>query len=153
MSRFVFLSIVIVLSLLPVVAPAAPAHNRPAPRWHGYGFLPGYHQPPNNSLPAYAQKASVSRMARRNGRPWYIDPTPSYYGYDGDWHYFGRPGFYGGRYNGGSFGHADADRADLELRIKLLLKTARMCIRLPATAAHGTKRTCRRSRYMSAIGG
>ena len=22
----------------------------------------------------------------------------------GDWHYFGRPGFYGGRYNGGSFG-------------------------------------------------
>jgi hypothetical protein len=78
--------------------------NRPAPRWHGYGFLPGYHQPPNNSLPAYAQKASVSRMARRDRRPWYIDPIPSYYGYDGDWHYFGRPGFYGGRYNGGSFG-------------------------------------------------
>jgi hypothetical protein len=24
--------------------------------------------------------------------------------FDGDWHYFGRPGFYGGRYNGGSFG-------------------------------------------------
>jgi hypothetical protein len=36
---------------------------------------------------------------------------------------------------------ADADRADLELRlIKLLLKTARVCIRLPATAAHGAKR-------------
>ncbi len=79
-------------------------HKRPAPSWHGYGFLPGYHQPPNNSLPAYAQKASVSRMARNNRRPWYIDPIPSYYGYDGDWHYFGRPGFYGGRYNGGSFG-------------------------------------------------
>jgi hypothetical protein len=102
MSRFVFLSIAIVLSLLPVVAPAAPVHKRPA--WHGYGFLPGYHQPLNNSLPAYAQNASVSRMARRNRRPWYIDPTPSYYGYDGDWHYFGRPGFSGGRYNGGSFG-------------------------------------------------
>src|SRR5882762_5412996 len=42
MSRLVFSSIAIVLSLLPVVAPA---HNRPAPRWHGYGFLPGYHQP------------------------------------------------------------------------------------------------------------
>ncbi len=104
MSRLVFRSIAIALSLLPVVAPAAPAHKRPAPRWHGYGFLPGYHQPPNNSLPAYAQKASVSRMARHNRRPWYIDPIPSYYGYDGDWHYFGRPGFYGGRYNGGSFG-------------------------------------------------
>jgi hypothetical protein len=103
MSRLVFLSIAIVLSLLPVVAPAAPAH-RLAPRWHGYGFLPGYHQPPNNSLPAYAQRASLSRMARHNRRPWYIDPIPSYYGYDGDWHYFGRPGFYGGRYSGGSFG-------------------------------------------------
>ena len=55
------------------------------------------------SLPAYAH-ASVSRMARHNRRPWYIDPIPSYYGYDGDWHYFGRPGFYGGRFNGGSFG-------------------------------------------------
>src|SRR5260221_12843644 len=96
MSRLVCLSIAIALSLLPVVAPAAPAHKRPAPRWHGYGFLPGYHQPPNNSLPAYAQKASVSRMARHNRRPWYIDPIPSYYGYDGDWHYFGRPGFYDG---------------------------------------------------------
>jgi hypothetical protein len=23
-------------------------------------------------------------MARRNGHPWYFDPTPSYCGYDGD---------------------------------------------------------------------
>jgi len=83
MLRLVFLSIAIVLSLLPVVAPAAPPHKRPAPRWHGYGFLPGYQQPPNNSLPAYAQKASASRMARRNQRPWYVDPVPSYYGCDG----------------------------------------------------------------------
>jgi hypothetical protein len=101
MSRSMFLLIAIVLSILPVVATA---RNRPAPRWHGYGFLPGYHQPPNNSLPAYAQKDSVLREARRNRRPWYIDPTPSYFGYDGDWHYFGQPGFYRGHYNGGSFG-------------------------------------------------
>jgi hypothetical protein len=101
MSRLVFLFIAIVLSIVPVVAPAAPAHKRPAPRWHGYGFLPGYRQPPNNSLPAYAQKASVSP---RNRRPWYIDPTPRYYGYDGELHYFGQPGFYRGHYNGGSFG-------------------------------------------------
>jgi hypothetical protein len=26
----------------------------------------------------------------------YIDPTPRYYGCDGDWHFFGGPGFYGG---------------------------------------------------------
>ena len=105
MSRFLFLLIAVVLSLLPVVASAAPAHKqRPAQRWHGYGFLPGYHQPPNNSRPAYTQKAAVLRAALRNQRPWYIDPVPVYYRYNGDWHYFGRPGFYGGRFNGGSFG-------------------------------------------------
>ena len=101
MSRLVFPLIAVVLSLLPVTASA---DKRPAPRWHGYGFLPGYHQPLNNSLPAYKQKAAVLRQAQRNRRPWYIDPVPSYVGYDGYFHYFGRPGFYGGRYNGGSFG-------------------------------------------------
>jgi hypothetical protein len=50
MSRLASLSIAIVLSLLPVVAPGAPAHNRPTPRWHGYGFLPGYHQPAASHL-------------------------------------------------------------------------------------------------------
>ena len=104
MPRLVCLSIAIVLSLLSPAAPAAPVHQRAAPRWHGYGFLPGYQQPLNNNLPLYAQKDAMRRLASRERRPWYIDPVPSYYGYDGDWHYFGRPGFYGGRYNGGSFG-------------------------------------------------
>ena len=105
MSRSVCLSIAVVLSLLSVVASAAPIHKRPAARWHGYGFLPGYRQPLNNSLPLYRQEAAVLRGARRDRRPWYIDPTPSYYGYDGNRYYFGRPGFGGGgRYNGGSFG-------------------------------------------------
>ena len=102
MSRLVFPLMAIVLSLLPVVAPAAPAHKRPAPRWHGYGFLPGYHQPPNNSLPATPRKRFGAWRAKP--APLDIDPVPDYYGYDGNWHYFGRPGFYGGRYNGGSFG-------------------------------------------------
>jgi hypothetical protein len=109
MLRLMCLSIAVVLSLLPVVAPAAPVHKRPVSRpvshWHGYGFLPGYHQPLNNSLPLSAQTLPTSRMALRKGRHWYIDPVPSYYGYDGNWHYFGRPGFdNGGRYNGGSYG-------------------------------------------------
>jgi hypothetical protein len=104
MSRLVCLSIAAVLSLLSVVATAAPIHKRPTPRWHGYGFLPGYHQPLSNSLPLYAQKDARRRLASRERRPWYIDPVPRYYGYDGDWHYFGRPGLDGGRYNGGSFG-------------------------------------------------
>jgi hypothetical protein len=112
MSRLVFrpvprlalLAIAIVVSLSSLAASAAPPHKRTAPRWHGYGFLPGYQQPLNNSQPLYAQKNAIPRLARANRRPWYIDPVPQYYGYDGDWHYFGRPGFYGGHYNGGSFG-------------------------------------------------
>jgi hypothetical protein len=104
MSRLLCLSIVIVLSLLSVAAPAAPVHKRPPPRWHGYGFLPGYQQPLNNSLPLYDQKDGTRRLANRERRPWYIDPTPRYYGYDGNSYYFGRPGFYRGHYNGGSFG-------------------------------------------------
>ena len=105
MPRLVCLSIAIVLSLMSVAAPAAPIHKRPASGWHGYGFLPGYQQPLNNSLPLYVQKDAMRRLASRERRPWYIDPTPRYYGYDGNSYYFGRPGFYGGgRYNGGSFG-------------------------------------------------
>jgi hypothetical protein len=44
------------------------------------------------------------RASRSATAPWYIDPVPRYFGYDGTWHYFGRPGFYRGRYNGGTFG-------------------------------------------------
>ena len=104
MLRILSVLTVILLSLSPVVTAGAPAQKRHVAHWHGYGFLPGYHQPLSNSQPLYAQKDALSRMARRDRRPWYIDPVPSYYGYDGNWHYFGRPGFYGGRYNGGTFG-------------------------------------------------
>lgn len=101
MSRLC-LSLALVLSLISVAAEAA-AQKR-APRWHGYGFLPGYHQPLSNSVPLFKQKAADLRMARRQRRPWYIDPTPRYYGWDGELRYPGRPGFYRGRYNGGSIG-------------------------------------------------
>jgi hypothetical protein len=50
------------------------------------------------------QKDGLRRLARQNRRPWYIDPTPRYYGYDDELHYPGRPGFYNGHYNGGTFG-------------------------------------------------
>jgi hypothetical protein len=103
MSRLICLSIAVVLSLLSP-AQAAPVHKRPASHWHGYGFLPGYHQPPSNSQPLYAQKGALRYLAEHRGRPWYIDPVPRYVGYDGEWHYVGRPGIYGGRYNGGTFG-------------------------------------------------
>ena len=85
--------IILLLSLLPAMTSAAPAKH--AYHWHGYGFLPGYHQPPNNAVPVYGRKGAVT------GQP---DYSPQYLGYDDDWHYFGRPGFVRGRYNGGSFG-------------------------------------------------
>jgi len=46
------------LSLLPAIAFAAPAHKR-IYHWHGYGFLPGYHQLPDNSVPVYGSKGSI----------------------------------------------------------------------------------------------
>jgi hypothetical protein len=104
MSRILCLSIAVVLSLLPAAASAATTPKKPKPAWHGYGFLPGYQQPLSNSQPLYAQKDAMRRLARQNRRPWYIDPTPRYYGYDGELHYVGRPGFYRGQYNGGTFG-------------------------------------------------
>lgn len=93
MLRIASVSIVIFLSLLPAVTSAAPA-KRHANRWHGYGFLPGYHQPPNNTRPVFGARGAA------RGLP---DYTPSYW-YHGDRHYFGRPGFFRGRYNGGSIG-------------------------------------------------
>ncbi len=120
MKRLVCLSIVVVLSLLSVVAYAAPAHKRPVSHWHGYGFLPGYHQPLNNSQPLYGRQAAIARIAQRARRPWYIDPVPRYYGYDGNWHYFGRPGFYRRPLQWRRLWpvlDADTCRTDLELRL------------------------------------
>ena len=94
MSRILSVLIVVLLSLLPAVSSGAPTHKRNASHWRGYGFLPGYHQPPNNTVPVFG----ATRAAR--GGP---DYTPFYW-YNGDRYYFGRPGFYRGRYNGGSFG-------------------------------------------------
>jgi hypothetical protein len=105
MSRFLRLFIVIVLSLAATSAMAGPRHKKHAQRPHYYGFLPGYQQPLNNAAPLFKQEASVLRNARRKKRHWYIGPTPRYYNYwDGQLRYPGRPGFYRGRYNGGSFG-------------------------------------------------
>jgi hypothetical protein len=94
MLRLFSILIVILLSLLPAVTSAAPA-KRHANRWHGYGFLPGYQQPANNTVPVFG-----ARGAARGGP----DYTPYYYRYNGDRSYFGRPGFFRGRYNGGSIG-------------------------------------------------
>jgi hypothetical protein len=63
--------------------------------WHGYGFLPGYRQPP--ALTDWRAQNRISEYrALTEGR---------YYDWYGEPHYgWGRPGYYRGRFNGGSFG-------------------------------------------------
>jgi hypothetical protein len=95
MSRILSASVIVLISLLPAMTSGASAPKRHATRWHGYGFLPGYHQPVNNAVPVFGRKGAAT------GEP---DYTPYYYGYNGERYYFGQPGFYRGRYNGGSFG-------------------------------------------------
>jgi hypothetical protein len=93
MSRTFTAFSVALLFLLPALALAAPVQKRHIYHWHGYGFLPGYHQPPNNNVPIYGPKGSIGDAPG----------APSYF-YNGGWYYYGRPGFFRGHYNGGSFG-------------------------------------------------
>jgi hypothetical protein len=110
MPRRFRLPIAILLSLLPVITAAAPPAKPHFYKWRGYGFLPGYHQPPSNSVPIYSHR-SAARNWPGYGAPGFAAPgssfpnygTPQYW-YDGSWYYFGEPGFLHGRYNGGSAG-------------------------------------------------
>ncbi|WP_050626879.1 hypothetical protein [Bradyrhizobium viridifuturi] len=96
MLRILSLLVVILALLQPDLSSAASSKKRHgSTRWHGYGFLPGYRQPPNQTIPV---------LGPRGATRGYPDYSPQYW-YGGDWHYFGRPGFHGGgRYNGGSYG-------------------------------------------------
>ncbi len=105
MSRLICLTLAIALSLFSADAMAASVKKPKAKGWQGYGFLPGYRQPINNSVPLFMQKRADLKMAKRDRRHWYIDKTPQYYNWwEGQWRYPGQPGFSGGQYNGGSFG-------------------------------------------------
>lgn len=58
--------------------------------WKGYGFLPGYPR---------------SERERRRDRYYATGGAPRYIDWWGERRYgWGRPGFYRGQYNGGSFG-------------------------------------------------
>jgi hypothetical protein len=99
------LAAAIAVSLLgPATDFVAPAEGRDAKtkatrtkvyvtkRWRGYGFLPGY-RPWVNGLD-------------RSGRPLkFARAEPRYFDFYGNVYYgWGYPGFYRGRWNGGSFG-------------------------------------------------
>jgi hypothetical protein len=83
-----------VLLLLPLTLQDAQAQSRKKTTvtvkkyvWKGYGFLPGY------------PRSEKERRRDRAAREW------RYYTWDGRVLYgWGRPGFYRGQYNGGSFG-------------------------------------------------
>lgn len=81
---------------LPAIAFAATVHAKRhvVHRWHGYGFLPGYRQPPDNRVPIYGPKGAIGDGP---------DYAPSYWYGDGRY-FFGEPRFFHGRWNGGSFG-------------------------------------------------
>jgi hypothetical protein len=64
----------------------------PTRRWHGYGYLPGY-RPWVNNLDRHGRSVRIERPEWRYVN-WYGQVQ---YGW-------GYPGFYRGRYNGGSFG-------------------------------------------------
>lgn len=66
--------------------------RRPAHRWRGYGFLPGYTPPPR-------QGREIAEIPGRE----YSYHGPYWYG-DHVWYGYGPPRFYRGRWNGGSFG-------------------------------------------------
>lgn len=68
-----------VLLLSAAATAAAPVHGKHiVRRWHGYGFLPGYRSP---------DRIEWEQAQSRGPVYWY-----------------GRPGFYRGRWNGGGFG-------------------------------------------------
>ena len=69
-------------------------------RWRGYGFLPGYRQPPN--LTDWRAQNRRSR-AREPYELRYVYYRP-YTGYGQLRYGWGRPGLYRGQWNGGSFG-------------------------------------------------
>jgi hypothetical protein len=88
--------------LLPPAAFAAadtekPARTRikvhPKRLWHGYGFLPGY-RPAANNLDRYGRS-----VRRERPEPRYLNWRTGQVQYG-----WGQPGFYRGRWNGGSFG-------------------------------------------------
>ena len=72
---------------------------RPKSSKHGpYGFLPGYRQPPPLS-------EWRDRSPQFGGGDYTNHPFERRYWSGGEWRYgWGGPGFYRGRYNGGTFG-------------------------------------------------
>jgi hypothetical protein len=83
-------------------AGSKPTAKKPAAkqRWRGYGFLPGYRQPP--ALTDWrAQNRRYRARERYEMRYVYYRP---YSGYGQLRYGWGYPGIYRGRWNGGSFG-------------------------------------------------
>ncbi|MCS3520503.1 hypothetical protein AB7M56_007328 [Bradyrhizobium elkanii] len=60
MLRILPLLIVILALLQPDLSSAASSKKRHgSTRWHGYGFLPGYRQPPNQTIPVFGPRGAA----------------------------------------------------------------------------------------------
>jgi hypothetical protein len=68
----------LLVAATPALAAPVQAKRHVMHRWHGYGFLPGYRTP----------ERIEAEQARNRGRVYW----------------YGGPGFYRGRWNGGGFG-------------------------------------------------
>jgi hypothetical protein len=95
LRKFSFaLAMAALLSLpAPTFAASTHAKRHAIYHWHGYGFLPGYHQPPSLGVPSYHQPAAQD-----------VPSYTPYYWYGDGQYYYGEPRFLHGRWNGGSFG-------------------------------------------------
>jgi hypothetical protein len=91
--------------MLSTWADAAPRHkkHKAVRHWQGYGFLPGYRPPPSQLPRSSRDRRNRDRAywERDNLDRRYIDRG---YWYGDDWYWYGRPGWYRGRWNGGSYG-------------------------------------------------
>ena len=70
MLRILSLLVVILALLQPDPSSAASSKKRQSARWHGYGFLPGYRQPPNQTIPV---------LGPRGAARGYPDFSPQYW--------------------------------------------------------------------------
>jgi len=70
-------------------------------RWRGYGFLPGYHQPPALTDWRAQNRLYRAQSIQYEQRFLYYRPWSGYSQLQYGW---GRPGIYRGQWNGGSFG-------------------------------------------------
>ena len=71
MLRILSLLVVILALLQPDPSSAASSKKRQSARWHGYGFLPGYRQAPNQTIPVLGPRGAARGYPDFSPQYWY----------------------------------------------------------------------------------